>query len=407
MNFSPHMHAAVDSGATDPVETVVADPGALAVCLEHLDACPVIGFDTEFIGEQTYIPDLCLIQVSTPEQLILIDPLASGPLDAFWKRIIDPNRVVVVHAGREEIRLCHFASGELPGNLFDVQIAAGLLGLGYPLGYGPLIQEVLGIRLSKAETLTNWRVRPLSEEQLRYAYDDVRFLLPLWRRLSDRLRALDRLGWLREEIETLKHRAVVEGPAVEKWRKLRGVGSLDRKRLAAVREVYAWREEKAAHLNRPSRTVLRDDLIVEIARRTPRTEKDLQALRGLGKVDFMGILEAVNRARDLPPDEWPEAAERDNDPPQVNLIAGLLGAVLADVCARKEITTGIAATASDVKALVRARLHGNDLPEESHLTRGWRRESLLFELLAVLDGKRGLRIGDLKKTNPFDYDDGK
>src|SRR5262245_31497404 len=92
-----------------PSETIVADPTALAECCKHLEASAVIGLDTEFIGEETYVPDLCLVQVATTEQLFLIDPLSCGPLDPFWQLIIDPRRVVVVHAGREEIRLCHFA----------------------------------------------------------------------------------------------------------------------------------------------------------------------------------------------------------------------------------------------------------------------------------------------------------
>jgi ribonuclease D len=389
----------------DLAESMVADPEALVACCAHLDRCPVIGLDTEFIGEQTYIPDLCLVQIATPEQLILIDPLSSGPLDMFWERIADPKRVVVVHAGREEVRLCHFASGRLPGNLFDVQLAAGLLGRGYPLGYSALIQDVLGTRLSKAETLTNWRARPLSAEQERYAFDDVRYLLPLWEKLNGRLTALGRSEWLKEEIEILKHRAVVENPIVERWRKLRGVGSLDRRRLAVVREVYAWREEKAARMNRPSRTVLRDDLIVELARRNPQREKDIQALRGLGRADAAGILEAVSRARALPPDEWPEATERDNDPPQVGLVSALLSAVLADLCARKEITASLAATAQDIRWLVRGRVRGEPMPAESHLTHGWRKEALLAELLAVLEGKRGLRVGNTSASAPFDYVD--
>lgn len=386
-------------------ESIITDAAALAECCSHLDQCPVIGFDTEFIGEETYIPDLCLIQVATPHRLMLIDPLQVGPLDEFWKRVADPRRNVVVHAGREEIRLCRFACGELPGSLFDIQIAAGLLGLGYPLGYAALIGEVLGLRVSKGETLTNWRARPLSPSQIRYAFDDVRYLLPLWQRLSDQLNGLDRMSWLAEEITTLKHRAVVEGPAVEKWRKLRGVGTLDRKRLAMVRELYAWREAKAARVNRPSRTVLRDDLIVEIARRNPREEADLTTLRGLGRADFVGILQAIEQARVLPADEYPEAFERDNDPPQVNLVATILNAALADLCLRKRITAGIVATTADVKWLVRARHRGEPLPAESHLTHGWRKDHILPEVLDILEGRRCLRIGNLNQSTVIEYTD--
>lgn len=384
-------------------EIVVADPMALSACCEHVAACPVIGLDTEFIGEETYVPDLCLIQVATAEQLILIDPLSVGPLDAFWQLIVDPRRAIVVHAGREEIRLCHFACDQVPGNLFDLQIAAGLLGFGYPMGYGPLIQEVLGTRLAKGETLTNWRHRPLTDEQIRYAFDDVRFLLPIWQNLSSELARLDRVGWMREETEMLKHRAVVENPAIERWRKLRGIGSLDRRKLAIVRELFAWREEKAARHNRPARFMLRDDLVIEVARRNPHKESDLHSLRGLGKADFAGIVAAVNRARTLPPDEWPEMAERDNDPPQISTVVTLLNAVFADVCARKRITPGLAATTSDMKKLVRARMRGEPAPADSHLAHGWRRDHLLPDLLLFLEGRRGIRIGDLRNESPLDY----
>ena len=387
----------------EPVEMLVADPAALAACCEHLSAHSVIGLDTEFIGEETYVPDLCLIQIATAEQLMLIDPLTAGPLDAFWQLIVDPRRVVVVHAGREEIRLCHFACDQVPGNLFDLQIAAGLLGLGYPLGYGPLILEVLGTRLAKGETLTNWRHRPLSAEQTRYAFDDVRYLLPIWQNLSSELTSLERLGWLREETEMLKHRAVVENPAIERWRKLRGIGSLDRRKLAIVRELFAWREEKAARHNRPARVILRDDLIVEVARRNPHKEADLQSLRGLGKADFAGIVAAVNRARALPPDEWPEMAERENDPAQVSLVVALLNAVFADACARKRITPALAATTNDMKKVVRARLRDEAPPADSHLAHGWRRDHLLPELLTFLEGRRAIRIGDLRKESPLEY----
>ncbi len=399
----PKCHGVHELSASRLPESIVVDAQGLAECLEHLEHCPVIGFDTEFIGEQTYVPDLCLLQVATLERLILIDPLTVGSLDAFWKLLTDPKRTIVVHAGREEIRLCHFAIGELPGTLFDIQIAAGLLGLGYPIGYGGIIQDVLGLRLPKGETLTNWRSRPLTPNQVRYAFDDVRYLLPLWQRLSDQLSALNRQTWLLEETTALKHRAVVENPAVEKWRKLRGIGTLDRKRLAIVREIYAWREEKAARYNRPSRSILRDDLIVEIARRNPQVEADLTTLRGMGKADFAGMLAAVKTASELPADEWPEAIERECDVPQVTVVASLLNAVLGDLCSRKRLTPGIVATTQDVKWLVRARHRGDPLPAESHLTHGWRKECLLPELLDFLEGRRGLRIGDLQGGAVIEY----
>src|SRR5689334_8704125 len=176
----------------DAVEEIVTRPDDLAACCAYLASCPRFGLDTEFVGEDTYHPRLCLVQVATSERLFLIDPLTAGPLDAFWKLVVDPANLVVVHAGREEVRLCHLWSGQTPGNLFDLQIAAGLVGMVYPRGHGTLVHQVLGVQLAKGETLTEWRTRPLTRAQIRYAFDDVRYLLDIWRRLAARLEALGR-----------------------------------------------------------------------------------------------------------------------------------------------------------------------------------------------------------------------
>src|SRR5207247_2002300 len=161
-------------------------------------------------------------QAAAPDRLFLIDPLSAGPLDAFWRLVVDPGRVTVVHAGREEVRLCRLWTGQTPGNLFDLQLAAGLVGLTYPPRPGPLV------------------------------------------------------------------------------RKLRGLGSLDRRRLAVVRALFQWREETAARTNRPARAIVRDDLILEIARRNPTHERDLHTLRGLPRRDLEAIVQTVVRAGELP-----------------------------------------------------------------------------------------------------------
>jgi ribonuclease D len=366
-------------------------------------ASPQVGFDTEFVGEDTYVPDLCLVQVATPNALYVLDPFDCGPLDEFWSLIADPGRVVVVHAGREEVRICNGAIGRPPANLFDVQIAAGLLGHGYPLGYGPLVQSVLRKRLHKGETLTDWRRRPLSQDQIRYAFDDVRDLLGLWRRLDARLIKLGRAPWAREEFAAFVRRSLMEGGEVERWRRLKGVSNLDARRLAVLREVYFWREESAAKRNRPARTVLRDDLLVEIARRAPKLEEEVTSLRGVGRVDLSGLMEAIDRARRLPEDQWPEELERENDPHAVTLVASLLNVVLADWCARQELTTPLVATSADVRRLVRAAANGESPPDESALTSGWRKEHVLPVLQEVLEGRRALRVKSLEGDAPLEY----
>lgn len=388
---------------SDQLQQVVTTGDELTACCDHLAESAVFGFDTEFIGEESYHPHLCLVQVATADRLFLIDPQSTGPLDRFWDLVADPGRVVVVHAGREEIRLCQLGCGRLPGNLFDLQIAAGLVGLNYPMGHGPLVNQLLGIQLSKAETLTDWSRRPLTGQQIQYAYDDVRFLLALWETLRHKLARLGRADWAQEEFRALGQRALLENPAIERWRKLRGLGSLDRRRLAVVRELFAWREEIAERQNRPARTVIRDDLIVEIARRLPQKERDLSVLRGLPKFDFPGILKAVQRGRGLPPEQQPAAIERDNDPPQVNLATSLMMAALADCCARNALAQGIVATNSDLRSLVRAKYLQADPPEDCALLRGWRRDHVWPELRDVLNGHRAVRIRDLRAPSPLEW----
>jgi ribonuclease D len=384
-------------------EEIISTPEGLAQCCDYLATCPVIGFDTEFVGEETYHPRLCLVQVATPERLYLIDPLATGPLDAFWRLLLDPARQVVVHAGREEVRLCRLWSGQAPANLFDLQLAAGLTGLPYPMGHGPLVGQVLGVRLAKGETLTEWRRRPLTPEQVRYAFDDVRYLLRVHERLAQRLKKLDREEWAAEEFARLARTGSIEEQAAgERWRKLKGLGSLDRRRLAVVRALYAWREERAAELNRPARTVVRDDLLVEVARRNPTRARDLQVVRGLQHRELDAIMAVVQEARALPLEECPVPAERDQDPAQLGIVSGVLIAVLADTCARLKLAQGLVASNNDVRELVRSRLAGEALPELP-LTGGWRAGHVLPALVDVLEGRTLVRVADVGAEAPLGF----
>jgi ribonuclease D len=394
-----------------PAELVITDAAGLEACCAHLARVAQVGLDTEFVGEDSYHPKICLIQLATAETLYLVDPFAftDDELRPLWDLLINPSRLVVVHAGREEVRLCHRAIGRTPGNLFDLQIAAGLVGMVYPIGHGTLVGEVLHQRLAKGETLTEWRTRPLTRAQIRYAFDDVRYLLPVWHHLSSRLEQLGRLDWAREDFARLCTQSTPEEPGqlstADKWRRLRGAGSLDRRRLAVLREVFQWRDEEAAHLNRPPRTLLRDDLLVEIARRHLKNEHELHVVRGLARRHCGAIWQAIERARSLPTDELPLAVEREQDPVQVGLVANVLGAALVDFCNRMHLAPNLVASSADVKLLVRGRLVGAPVPAESILSRGWRSEHILPHLQALLDGRRSIAIADVRSETPFAYRD--
>ncbi len=381
----------------------VLTPEQLRACCDDIAQHSPIGFDTEFVGEDTYIPHLCLIQIATLKALYVIDPFVCGPLDEFWALLTDPKRIVVVHAGREEVRICRQATGQPLGRMYDLQIAAGLLGYGYPMGYGALVQFALRKRLDKGETLTDWRRRPLTREQIAYAYNDVRDLLAIWKKIDTGLTKLGRTAWAQEEFDDFITRAVKEPSEAERWRRIKGAGSLDSRELAVLRAVFGWREDAATRRNRPVRTVLRDDLLLELARRPPKSESDVLSLRGVYASEAGNILDAVTAALESPKTSWPAEIERENDSPGVQLVSQLVNVVLADWCGREKLTQGLVATVSDVKELVRATANKEPLPDSCGFAHGWRKAHVLPMLTEVLEGRRAVRVKTLEGDTPFEY----
>jgi ribonuclease D len=385
-----------------PVEQFVTRPEEVPEVCAHLAAVRRFGFDTEFVGEDSFRPRLCLVQVATEERLILIDPFTAEPLDEFWRLLTEPDCQVIVHAGREEVRLCHQHTGRTPANLFDLQIAAGLVGLNYPMGHGSLVGQLLGVILKKSETLTEWRDRPLTTQQIQYAFDDVRYLLPLWHELNARLQELERSEWADAEFQRFMRIATEEERIQERWRKLKGLGALGARQLAVVRALHQWRDQTAAETNRPARIICRDDLLLEIARRNPRRERDLQVVRGLAHRHIPAILKTVEAARQLPPDQWPTVREREHDSPQLALLTNLLSAVLANLCGQMQLAQSLVCGVSDLRGLVRSVMEDEPLPESSLLGNGWRGEHIRPALEAVLRGERKLRVARMHDESPLE-----
>lgn len=383
-------------------ERMVDTPESLQHAVRHLAQAQVIGFDTEFVGEHSFHPELCLIQVSTADHLLLIDPQACGDLTAFWELMTNGIVEVVVHAGREEIRQCIRATGKPPRRCFDVQIAAGLLGLGYPMGHAALVNQLLGANLSKSETLTDWRARPLTEQQIRYAYDDVRFLLPLYSRMKSRLEKLERLDWAAEEFHRLTTIAADEAPTnLERWRKVKGTSSLYPRQLAVLRELFAWRQERAEVLDRPARTLIRDEIMVDLIKRDPKSVVDLQGMRGLGvaRRDLEGLLAAIERGRKTPNDQWPKSPPKDIDPPQLAVLVDFLQVVLGNLALQMKLSMSLVCTMSDLRYIIKRAMgesNGTSLMNE-----GWRAQHIRPQLDAVLQGQYAVRVGKLRSSAPL------
>ena len=228
------------------------------------------------------------------------------------------------------MNFCQEYAGRLPEKLIDVQLAAGLVGLGYPLSLDNLLQKTVKAgKLKKTETRTDWRKRPLTMTQVDYALDDVRYLLEVRKKLGDKMESLGRAKWLEEE--TQRFLATTARRADDRWTRVSGAGGLRGLELAVFRELVNWRNDRAKRVNKPSRWVLRDDLLAELAKRQPKTVRELQAMRGVGGVaasDVGGeIVEAIQRGLELPSENWPARPKR-RDPSEEQMVVKILSAAL-------------------------------------------------------------------------------
>jgi ribonuclease D len=406
-NAKPPRSEAADQVREDVDYVHVSTDQQLKQLCQDLASEPTIAFDTEFVSEHTYRPQLCLIQVAAGEQMAVIDPQSISDITPFWELLAAPGHDTLVHAGREELLFCLAAVGKPPERLFDIQIAAGLVGHEYPAGYGSLIYKLLGTRLHKGETRTDWRRRPLTASQLSYALDDVRYLRELADKLRAKLSRLNRTSWLEGEMQAWQA-DVGATRSGERWWKVSGTSGLSRRNLAVVRELWRWREQEAEKRDWPTRRVLRDDLIIELAKRKSADVKHIRALRGMERRDLDRVLPqlaaAVKRAMELPDSECPVPQQREV-PAQLNVLGQFLSTALAGVCRTQELAPSIVGTVSDVRELVAYRLGMLDVDEEPPLlSRGWRAEvvgRLIDELLA---GRLAIRIHDPLSPEPLVFE---
>lgn len=388
-------------------EPLIVTEDGLAELVAHIRAEGRFAFDTEFVSEDTFEPVLCLVQVATRDRLAVVDPLAFRDLDAFWEVVVDPEIEVVMHAAGEDLRICRFQAGRVPDRVYDVQIAAGLAGFGYPLSLGNLVHQALRIGLAGGETRTDWRRRPLSPGQLRYALDDVRHLLELADRLGHQLERLGRADWAEDEFRDFLAE-IGRRSDEDRWRRLSGLHQLNRRGLEVARRLAEWRQEDARRANRPLRQVLRDDLLVAIAKRQPASRKDLEALRDFNRPHLLAkgneILAIIAAAQSVPAELLPEHSERHEEGPGLAMVISLLTATLSRCCAEARVATGLVGTSSDLKELVRWHVDGRPEGRIPELLKGWRAEVCGRTLLDVLAGRRSLRVVDPEAEVPVALD---
>lgn len=372
------------------------------VLLRELSPQPVIGLDTEFISEGRYEPELCLVQLSTSDRIFIVDPIVLPDLKPMWDILATPDREIVTVAARQEIKFCAKGAGVAPACMLDLQVAAGLLGYGYPLSHTNLCLRILNARVNGGESFTDWRKRPLRPVQLEYAADDVRYLLPMREKLLARAAKLERTSWVRGECDHLVKTVMRED---ERW-KISGSARLSRRQLAVLREVWRWRDRQARTLNVPVARVLGDSMLIEVARRSPATVEDLFSIRGLDsrllRKAEQEVVDAVSRARSIPESDLPSNERRD-DPPQVGVLTKLLSVAVGNLAAETDIDTALLATTSDLQEIVRWFLDQENTPLPDVLE-GWRGEILREPLIGFLEGKRVVRVGNVRRPNPLVFE---
>lgn len=385
---------------------LIDSAAGLAKVVAQIDQAGVFGIDLEFIPERTYYPIICLVQVAVADQVYLVDPIKLKDLQILWERVADPGIIKVLHAAAQDLTIIFQRSGLIPKNIFDTQIAAGFLGLGYPAGYGKLLAALFDLNLSKTESYTDWQARPLSRSQIEYAIDDALHLLPLYERLKTDLTTRSRLDWVIEECKLYEEDSYYIKESGREFLRIKGAQGLNRRKLAVLQCLCLWRESEAQRVDRPARSVLSDNIILELAKKPPHSVEDIQRIRGIRVDQLQGwgkkVIRVVQEAQNIPDSECPQwPAGRAPSKSDV-LIADILYTVLKVRSLDFEIAPELLATRDELQSLVRlgkgksqVQIDARKLREETGdidlesghtLVEGWRRKLIGDELLKVLGG---------------------
>lgn len=380
--------------------------GEVRELVNRLHAAGRFAYDSEFIGELSYAPKLCLIQVATPTEIALIDPLAGPDLTDFWRLLADPSVEKIVHAGQQDIEPVVRFIGAAAANLFDTQIAAGFAGLPYPVGLSKLLLELLGARIGKSMTFTQWDARPLSATQLRYAADDVRFLPALREELAQRVAARGHSEKAAAEFAALCEPSQYRFDPDRVMLRVKGSGSLTPNQLRVLRELVIWRDDAARQADVPARTYLKDEVLVDLARSPVRTKDKLAKVKNLPRPVIAeegdAILAATARGLSAPPLTClPD--DRDVEPtPSQKFQADALWAACQSLCHAEGIDPQLVSSRQEIGRLVAAVAEGRPVPDLG-LLRGWRKAFLGERALQLLAHGGELRVvweGGLPRTAP-------
>ncbi|MCL2491469.1 MAG: ribonuclease D [Coriobacteriia bacterium] len=363
---------------------VITTDAALADAIQQMRTHSVIAVDTEFIREKTYYAQLCLIQIAYGDTVVLVDPLADIDLSALREVFCDLDILKIFHSGQQDLEILYQALGEPVRPIFDTQCASAIMGMTDQISYGSFIKNMLDVELAKIGSFSQWAKRPLTDQQLEYAKDDVSYLLKAYPVARKKLKKLGRLKWLDEEFAHRESVDFVKDTEPElAFRYVKRISTLSPRQAAVAREVAAWRQLEAIRLDRPRRHILPDETIIEISRKQPRSVEGLENIRGLNthaRRHAQQILAAVRAGKRVPDDELPVTKIAEKPTTHIDPSVKLANALVARRAKEYQIAPNVLASTAMLEELIR------NPNSSAQLLQGWRKKMIGQELLDLLNG---------------------
>ncbi len=370
---------------------IISTTDDLARICRELSKAEFVAVDTEFMRQSTYWPQLCLIQIASPEVEAVIDPMGDGiDLAPFFALMANPAVIKVFHAARQDVEIIYNLAGIIPLPIFDTQIAAMVCGFGEAASYGALVKRLMRKNLDKSSRFTDWARRPLTDKQLHYALGDVTHLRGIYIKLKTRLEATSRASWLDEEMADLVNPDNYKTEPEDAWRRLK-MRARSPQELAIMIEVAAWRERAAQSQNVPRSRVIKDDTIYDVLTQAPKSVEELGKLRTIHdgfarSARARELVEAVNKALARSPEKLPPLEITEPLPPSAVAVADLFRVLLKAVAARHDVAAKLIATTDELDKIAL-----DDHADVAAL-HGWRRELFGEDALAIKAGRLAIAV---------------
>jgi ribonuclease D len=372
-------------------QTIITDNAALSAFCSRLQNCPFVTVDTEFLRENTFWAQLCLIQMAGPDEAAIIDPLAEGlDLAPFYGLMADERVTKVFHAARQDIEIFVKQAGSVPKPIFDTQVAAMVCGYGDQVSYDQLVYRITGDQIDKSARFTDWSRRPLAAKQIAYAISDVTHLREVYLSLSAQLAEQDRITWVDEEMALLTDIETYKTHPEDAWQRLK-LRVKNSRQLAILQSLAAWREREAQNRDVPRGRVMKDEALYEVALQQPRDPEALAKLRTIPRgfersSAARGVLQAVAEAFEIPEGSLPRVPRFRPAPEHAGAAVELLRVLLKMVAEEHGVAARIIASSEDLE-----KIAANDRADVPAL-KGWRRRLFGEQALALKAGDLALSL---------------